>query len=85
MRYRSVLVEHVDSLRLSMREVMARHPFQIDAIVIVPDHLHALWTMPVRDCDCPYSSIHHYIATGVMDSSWGADVQIRDEYSFGER
>ncbi|MEN6483946.1 MAG: transposase, partial [Syntrophobacteraceae bacterium] len=46
-------VSHVDSLRWAMREVMERHPFSIDAIVILPDHLHALWTLPAGDCDYP--------------------------------
>lgn len=52
-RDRATLVEHVDALRLTTREVMARHPFYIDAMVILPDHLHALWTLPVGDCDFP--------------------------------
>ncbi|WP_051459752.1 hypothetical protein [Methylomicrobium lacus] len=26
-------------------------PFTIDAIVILPDHLHAIWTLPVGDTD----------------------------------
>jgi REP element-mobilizing transposase RayT len=25
--------------------------FYIDAMVIVPDHLHAVWMQPVGDCD----------------------------------
>ncbi|MEN6440854.1 MAG: transposase [Syntrophobacter sp.] len=52
-RDRTVLVDHVDSLRLVMREVAARHPFHIYAIVIRPDHLHALWTLPVGDRGYP--------------------------------
>ncbi|MDR3553596.1 MAG: transposase [Syntrophobacteraceae bacterium] len=52
-RDRTTLVDHVDSLRASLREVMARRPFSIDAVVILPDHLHALWTLPVNDCDYP--------------------------------
>ena len=23
-----------------------RHPFDIEAIVVLPDHLHAIWTLP---------------------------------------
>jgi putative transposase len=30
---------------------MTNHPLKIDAIVILPDHLHALWTLPVGDAD----------------------------------
>lgn len=30
---------------------MANHPFSIDAIVLLPDHLHCIWTLPENDCD----------------------------------
>jgi putative transposase len=30
---------------------MANHPFKIEAIVILPDHLHCLWTLPAGDAD----------------------------------
>jgi putative transposase len=36
-----------------MREVMTRHPFSITAIVILSDHLHSLWTLPVGDSGYP--------------------------------
>jgi putative transposase len=45
------LVEHVDLLRDSVAQVKARHPFTIDAMVVLPDHLHALWTLPPDDAD----------------------------------
>jgi len=50
----SLLVDHVGSLRDSVRWVMARRPFVIDAWVVLPDHLHAVWTLPEGDAD--YSS-----------------------------
>ncbi len=52
-RKRTLLVDHVDWLREVLRDVKRRHPFHIDAMVILPDHLHALWTLPVDDCDYP--------------------------------
>ncbi|MFZ2447891.1 MAG: transposase [Syntrophobacteraceae bacterium] len=42
---------NVDLLRKSFRQVMAAHPFEIDAIVILPDHLHCIWTLPKEDAD----------------------------------
>ena len=36
-----------------MGDVKQRHPFHIDALVVLPDHLHALWTLPEGDCDYP--------------------------------
>jgi len=40
-------------LRTALREVAARRPFQIDAIVLLPDHLHTVWTLPPDDMDFP--------------------------------
>ena len=45
------LVEHVDLLRAAVRDVKARHPFDIEAMVVLPEHLHALWRLPVEDKD----------------------------------
>ena len=50
-RQQSLLIEHIDLLRSSFRRCMQRHPWQIDAIVILPDHLHALCTLPPDDSD----------------------------------
>ncbi|HEX9861279.1 MAG TPA: transposase [Nitrospirota bacterium] len=40
-------------LREAINEVRARHPFKIDAWVLLPDHLHCIWTLP--DGDSAYS------------------------------
>jgi putative transposase len=36
-------------LRAAFRFVMDRHPFEIDAFVLLPDHLHCIWTLPAGD------------------------------------
>ncbi len=46
-----LLTDHIDLLRSAHRYVRTRHPFTIEAIVILPDHLHAIWTMPEGDAD----------------------------------
>ena len=50
-RNQRLLTEHVDLLRAAFRYVHSRHPFTMDAIVVLPDHLHAIWTLPEGDCD----------------------------------
>jgi putative transposase len=50
-RCEGLLVEHVDVLRNVVRDVQQRHPFHIDAFVVLPDHLHAVWTLPRNDAD----------------------------------
>ncbi|AYM86517.1 MULTISPECIES: transposase [Pseudoalteromonas] len=53
-RNKSLLVEHIDLLRESIRFVKSQRPFYIDAWVVLPDHLHAVLTLPDDDVD--YSS-----------------------------
>jgi putative transposase len=45
------LVEYIADLRQAFRVVRFEHPFEIDAIVILPDHLHTIWTLPPGDSD----------------------------------
>ncbi len=52
-RDRALLTEHAAVLRDTIRTVKIRHPFEIDAMVILPDHLHAIWTLPAGDADYP--------------------------------
>jgi putative transposase len=52
-RRSALLTEHIASLRAAFRYARARHPFTIDAIVVLPDHLHAVWTLPDGDPDFP--------------------------------
>ncbi len=47
----SVLVENVGILRDAFSKVKNKHPFAIDAIVILPEHLHCIWTLPRGDAD----------------------------------
>ena len=50
-RRSKALTEHIDSLRDALRHELSRRPFHVDALVVLPDHLHALWTLPEGDTD----------------------------------
>ncbi len=50
-RRSSVLVDHVGLLRRAFRNARDRKSFVVDAIVILPDHLHAILTLPPGDSD----------------------------------
>jgi putative transposase len=50
-RNRTLLTDHISALREAFRSVKQTHPFHIDAMVVLPDHLHALWTLPEGDDD----------------------------------
>lgn len=46
-----LLVEKIDLLRLAFEHVKERWPFRVEAVVILPDHLHCIWTLPPGDAD----------------------------------
>lgn len=46
-----LLVREVARLRETVRETRAERPFGIDAWVLLPDHLHAMWTPPEGDAE----------------------------------
>lgn len=52
-RRSDLLVRNVDALREAVRSVRRARPFRIDAFVVLPDHLHAVWTLPDGDEDFP--------------------------------
>ena len=48
-RKSDLLVSNIDALRDAIKTVKTHHPFNIDAMVVLPDHIHALWTLPTGD------------------------------------
>jgi putative transposase len=50
-RRSSALVDHICALREAFRTARRERPFTIDAIVVLPDHLHAIFTLPEGDAD----------------------------------
>ena len=50
-RKQRLLIEHIVLLREVVRKVKAMDRFEIDAMVILPGHLHAVWTLTVGDAD----------------------------------
>src|SRR3954471_19593314 len=52
-RRSDMLVSEIDALRCAVRETRRTRPFHINAWVVLPDHLHCLWTLPPGDADFP--------------------------------
>ncbi|MDP3816655.1 transposase [Pseudomonas sp.] len=48
-RSQTLLTDHIQLLRQSVRDVRLRHPFSILAMVVMPEHLHAIWQLPQGD------------------------------------
>jgi REP-associated tyrosine transposase len=50
-RSSALLVDRIDALRLALFSTRAELPFRIDAMVVLTDHLHCVWTLPEGDSD----------------------------------
>ncbi len=46
-----LLTDHVDHLRVAFRDAARNYPFRTEAIVILPEHLHTVWSLPDNDAD----------------------------------
>jgi putative transposase len=71
-RTSSALVHHVGALRMAFRITRQERPFTIGAVAILPDHLHAIWTLPPGDSDfsgrwrrIKANFTHRLVASGV--------------------
>jgi len=50
-RKETYLTNYIEQLRESFRLVQQRDPFNVIAIVILPDHLHTIWLLPENDAN----------------------------------
>ena len=50
-RRRQLLTEHIADLRAAFTATRRLKPFTTNAIVVLPDHLHCVWTLPAGDAD----------------------------------
>jgi putative transposase len=50
-RRKTLLVDQIETLRRAVSATRQSHAFTIDAFVVLPDHLHAVWSLPTGDSD----------------------------------
>lgn len=62
------------ALKNAIRLVKADHPFQIDAFVLLPDHLHCIWTLPAGDADYAmrWNKIKRLVSQATIDARAGS-------------
>jgi putative transposase len=67
------LVDHIGALRASFRATRHERPFAIEAVVILPDHLHAIPTLPEGDADFPgrWRRIKGHFSSGLIAAGVG--------------
>lgn len=78
-RRSALLTAHVDHLRDCFRAVRQRHPFDMEAVVILPDHLHCIWTLPEGDADfgTRWSLIKAGFSRGIEDGEHRRESRIK--------
>ena len=74
-RRSTVLVDQIGALRAAFRATRQERPFGLNAVVILPDHLHAILTLPDGDADFPgrWRRIKGHFSTNLLD----AGIEIR--------
>ncbi len=82
-RRQRLLVENIDRLRAAFRDTRMRHPFTIEAMVVLPDHLHAIWTLPEGDAD--FATRWRLIKSAFSRALPGGEAISRSRASRGER
>lgn len=82
-----LLIEEVDRLREAVRHVRAARPFGIDAWVVLPDHMHAVWTLPEGDADVAtrWAAIKSRFSCGLPDGPRRASHVARREKGVWQR
>jgi putative transposase len=74
-----LLVDRIDALREAVRTTRQQRPFHIDAWVVLPDHMHAIWTLPPGDDDysARWRSIKKSFSKAIAPTEHMSDVQQR--------
>src|SRR5437660_5170339 len=82
-----LLVEQVQMLRAAMRQTRSSQPFTIEAVVILPDHLHVIMTLPDADADYPsrWSLIKRRFTDGVIKSGTAVSRHANGEPALWQR
>ena len=82
----------LNHLRRCMAEVRDKWPFEITAMVVLPDHFHAIWSLPRGDCD--YSTrmrrmkgmvTRAYLSEGGKETELSVSMVIRSERGVWQR
>ena len=78
-RSKATLINYIDCLRDSVRQIKQSHPFRIDAWVILPDHMHAMWTLPHNDSNYSYRwrEIKKHFAKSLPENEFRSSVNHR--------
>jgi len=82
-RRKTHLTDHIDALRDAIRWTRNRRSFEIEAMVVLPEHLHCIWSLPEGDAD--YSSRWKIIKARFSGALPRVEARSRSRFQQGER
>ena len=50
-RQSRLLTQYIEYFKQAYRKVWQNYPFESVAVCVLPDHVHAIWTLPPDDCN----------------------------------
>lgn len=82
-----LLIDRITQLRGAVRQTKEERPFHIDAWVVLPDHLHAIWTLPEADHDFStrWRLIKSRFSRGLSKGHVRASHELRNERGIWQR
>jgi len=95
-RNATLLTDHFSAFGEAMRQARSKRPFHVDAWVVLPDHAHAIWTLPPGDHDCAsrwravkiaFSKALRKAAAGPDSAIWEPHYRhhrVTSEFEYGE-
>lgn len=74
-----LLVEHIAELREAVRITKRQRPFHIDAWVVLPDHIHCIWTLPQADDDYSgrWRSIKKAFSKSIPKTEYRSNIRVK--------
>ena len=81
------LVENIDLLRYAFRVTRHERPFSIDGVVVLPDHLHVVITLPTSDDNFParWKRFKSLFTRLVVERGRAGERNLRGEYELWQR
>lgn len=78
-RQSRLLVDHINEFREAVRITRQRRWFYIDAWVVLPEHLHCIWTLPPDDDNYPdrWRSIKKAFSKSISKTEYLSDIRIK--------
>lgn len=86
-RQSTLLVDEIARLRAAYGKVQKQYPFTTVAICILPDHIHAIWTMPEGDANFSlrWSLIKSHFSRGLPEQERSESKQRHREKGIWQR